>query len=94
MISNIVNTITSNPYIMPAVYLIIGWQLHRLYRYKISSKSIGRSKVELVNTIIAHQIVAKTALSLLDEEEKKILEDIVNGKLDDSMMSDADLNIK
>jgi len=94
MISNIINTITTNPYIMPIVYIIIGWNLHRIYRYKIESGYIGKSKIELVNTLIAHQIVARTAITLLDEKEKKIVEDAVNSELDDTVMKDVELNVK
>lgn len=97
MISSISETVVSflqNPIVKLILYGYMGWTAHQLYLRIFSSKSIGKSKVELVNMMIAHQIVARSAIAFLDKNQKQALEDAVKNELDESFIDEIGFDVK
>jgi hypothetical protein len=97
MISSILDPVISfldNPIVMAILCICTGWIFRKWYVSFTSSSSIGKSKVELVNMMIAHQIVARAAIAFLNETEKEALEDTVKNELDESFIDDIGFDVK
>lgn len=97
MISSVLDTaisFISKPAVMAALCICVGWIIRKWYVNFTSSNSIGKSKVELVNMMIAHQIVARAAIAFLNEAEKEALEDTVKNELDQSFIDDIGFDVK
>lgn len=96
MISSVTDTLVSlsqNPVVKYSLVLFLGWKIRQIYVSNFKSNQIGRSKIDLVNNLIAHQIVAKSAIAFLDEEQKESLQELVEDQLEENFIDDIGFDI-
>lgn len=94
MIQSTLTSLLDNHYVIAGLWFIFGWEIRKGYIHLTTTDGIGRSKIELVNNAIAHQVVARCAIGFLSENEKKALEDAVNEELDEDVYGESDLDVK
>lgn len=94
MVVDTLMSLMNNHYVIAGLWFIFGWEIRKGYIHLTTIDGIGRSKIELVNNAIAHQVVAKYAIGFLNENEKKALEDAVNEELDEDVYGESDLDVK